>query len=88
MIKPHRVFRDRVTDLGKDANAYLRRRRQERKPFARVYYPGGRSVRQAAEGDSGKALFVAASHLIAVAGPSRTRRQQRRAAAANGENRE
>jgi hypothetical protein len=85
MIKPHRVFRERVSDLAGDANAYLRRRRHERKPFARVYYPGGRSAAQAPETDSGRALFLAASHLIEVAGPSRTRRQQRRAAAASEE---
>jgi hypothetical protein len=82
MIKPHRVFRDRVGDLAGDANAYLRRRRQERKPFARVHYPGGRSTAQPAETAAGSALFIAASHLIDVAGPPRTRRQQRRAAAA------
>jgi hypothetical protein len=81
VIKPHRLFRDRVSDLAGDANAYLRRRRQERKPFARVYYPGGRSAAQAAETEQGRALFLAASHLVEVAGPSRTRRQQRRAAA-------
>jgi hypothetical protein len=81
VIKPHRVFRERVSDLAGDANAYLRRRRQEREPFARVYYRGGRSAAQSAENEAGKALFVAASHLVEVAGPSRTRRQQRRAAA-------
>ena len=81
--KPHRIFRGKVGDLAGDANAYLRRRRQERKPFARVYYPGGRSSAQADDTDAGQALFLAASHLIEVAGPSRTRRQQRRAAASS-----
>ncbi len=75
--KPHR-FRDRVSDIAGEAAAYLRRRRLERKPFARVYYTGGRSAAHAAETDSGRALFVAASHLVEVAGPSLRRRQQRR----------
>ena len=74
---------DRVSDIAGEATAYLRRRRQERKPFARVYYPGGRSAAHTAETEAGKALFVAASHLIEAAGPPRTRRQQRKAAAAS-----
>lgn len=76
MVKPHRL-RDRVSDIAAEANAYLRRRRQEREPFARVYYPGGRSAAHSAETEGGRALFLAASHLIDAAGPSRTRRQQR-----------
>jgi hypothetical protein len=81
-VKPHRLFRERVSDLAGDANAYLRRRRQERKPFARIYYGEGRSTTQAAETEAGRALFLASSHLTVGAGPPRTRRQQRRAAAA------
>ncbi|MGZ5341888.1 MAG: hypothetical protein ACXWW8_02870 [Solirubrobacterales bacterium] len=83
MIKPYRLFRERVSDLAGDANAYLRRRRQERKPFARIYYEDGRSTGVAAETEAGRALFLAASHLVEAAGPPRTRRQQRRAAAAD-----
>jgi hypothetical protein len=74
MIKPHRLLRDRVTDIAGEANAYLRRRRQDKKPFARVYYSGGRSGAHPAGDPAGKALFEAASHVIAVAGPPRTRR--------------
>jgi hypothetical protein len=74
MIKPHRLIRERVTDIAGEANAYMRRRRQDKKPFARVYYAGGRSAAHPAEGPAGKALFEAASHVIAVAGPPRTRR--------------
>jgi hypothetical protein len=73
MIKPHRVFRERVTDIAGEASAYLRRRKQDRKPFARVYYEGGRSASHASETGAGQALFVAASHVIEVAGPPRRR---------------
>jgi hypothetical protein len=78
MIKPHRLMKERVTDLTGEASAYLRRRKQERKPFARVYYAEGRSAAHTAETEAGKALFVAASHLIEIAGPPLTRRQQKR----------
>lgn len=83
MPKPHRL-RDRVSDIASDGAAYLRRRRQERKPFARVYYPGGRSAAHAAETPSGRALFLAASHLIEAAGPPLKRRQSRRRAVNDG----
>lgn len=76
--KPHRV-RSRVSDIAGEAAAYLRRRRLEKKPFARVYYAGGRSAAHSAETESGRALFVAASHVIEAAGPPQTRRRQRRA---------
>ena len=42
--KPHRVLLDRVSGYADEAAAYLRRRRTTRQPFARVYYPGGRSA--------------------------------------------
>jgi hypothetical protein len=74
MIKPHRLLRDRMTDIAGEANAYLRRKRQDRQPFARVYYAGGRSAAHPAEDPAGKALFQAASHVIEVAGPPRARR--------------
>ncbi len=80
MIKPHRLIRDRVTDITGEGAAYLRRRRQDRKPFARVYYPGGRSASHVADGEAGKALFTAASHVVSVAGPPRTRRERTRGA--------
>lgn len=79
-MKRHRLLRDRVTDIAAEANAYLKRRRQERKPFARLYYPGGQSAAEAAESEPGRALFLAASHAIEAAGPPRTRRQRRAAA--------
>ena len=78
MIKPHRIVRDRVTDLTGDASAYLRRRKLEKKPFARLYYPGGRSAAHGSDTETGKALFTAASHVIEVAGPPLTRRRQKR----------
>jgi hypothetical protein len=65
--KPHRVLIDRVSGYADEAAAYMRRRRASRRPFARLYYPGGRSHDQA-EGAAGAELFVAAGRLIEVAG--------------------
>ena len=42
--KPHRVLIDRMSGYADEAAAYLRRRRHLRKPFARTYYPCGRSM--------------------------------------------
>jgi hypothetical protein len=82
--KPHRTLLGRVSGYADEAAAYLRRRRAMRQPFARVYYPGGRSARYAPETDAGRALFEAAAALIEIAGPAprtqrlqRTQRQQR-----------
>ena len=67
--KPHRVLLDRVSGYADEAAAYLRRRRHLRKPFARTYYPGGRSLAFPEDSEAGKALFDAASRLIEVASP-------------------
>jgi hypothetical protein len=72
--KPHRVLLDRVSGYADEAAAYLRRRRHLRKPFARTYYPGGRSTDWSSDSEQGRALFLAASHLIEVAGPLRRAR--------------
>ena len=42
--KPHRAILDRVTGYADEASAFLRRRRLTRRPFARVYLPGGRGI--------------------------------------------
>jgi hypothetical protein len=75
--KPHRVLLDRVSGYADEAAAYLRRRRHIRKPFARVYYRGGRSAAVPADSDEGRAMFLAAAMLIEVAGPPRRPRQGR-----------
>jgi hypothetical protein len=67
--KPHRLLLDRVSGYADEAAAYLRRRRHLRKPFARAYYPGGRSLAFPEDSEAGKALFDAASRLIEVASP-------------------
>ena len=67
--KPHRVLLERVSGYADEAAAYLRRRRHLRKPFARTYYPGGRSLAFPEDSDAGKDLFEAASRLIEVASP-------------------
>lgn len=70
--KPHRVLLDRVSGYADEAAAYVRRRRAARRPFARLYYTGGRAADHAADTTAGAELFVAAGRLIEVAG-KRTR---------------
>ena len=72
--KPHRLLLERVSGYADEAAAYIRRRRHLRKPFARTYYHGGRSASFPPESDHGKAMFLAASRLIEVGGPSRRTR--------------
>jgi hypothetical protein len=66
--KPHRVLLNRVSGYADEAAAYMRRRRVARRPFARLYYAGGRSSDHAADTEAGGELFVAAGRLIEVAG--------------------
>jgi hypothetical protein len=70
--KPHRLLLERVSGYADEAAAYLRRRRHLRKPFARTYYPGGRSLAFPEDSEAGMALFDAASRLIEVANPKRS----------------
>ena len=62
--KPHRILLDRVSAYADEAAAYMRRRKVTRKPFARLYYPGGRSAAHSPETESGRALFLAAAKLL------------------------
>jgi hypothetical protein len=66
--KPHRVLLDKVSGYADEAAAYMRRRRVSRRPFARLYYAGGRSADHAADSDHGTALFEASAELIDLAG--------------------
>jgi hypothetical protein len=66
--KPHRVLLDRVSSYADEAAAYMRRRRASRRPFARLYYRGGRAVDHADNAEAAAELFVAAGRLIEVAG--------------------
>ena len=66
--KPHRVLLDRVSGYADEAAAFMRRRRIARRPFARLYYGGGRSAEHATDSAAGAELFVAAGRLIEVAG--------------------
>jgi hypothetical protein len=65
--KPHRLFLDRVSGYADEAAAFMRRRRVARRPFARLYYAGGRSSDHAGDSTAGAELFVAAGRLIEVA---------------------
>jgi len=69
--KPHRVLLDRVSGYADEAAAYMRRRRASRRPFARLYYPGGRSHDHAENAAAGAELFAAAGRLIEIAGKRR-----------------
>jgi hypothetical protein len=76
--KPHRVLLDRVSAYADEAAAYMRRRRVSRRPFARLYYSGGRAADHAADSQSGGELFVAAGRLIEVAGRDRGQGERER----------
>jgi len=65
--KPHRAILDRVTGYADEASAFLRRRRLTRRPFARIYLPGGRGIALCAETEEGRELFLAASRVIDAA---------------------
>lgn len=67
--KPHRAIVDRVSGYADEASAFLRRRRLTRRPFARVYVAGGRSISCSADTDEGRALFLAASKVIDASRP-------------------
>lgn len=69
--KPHRVLLDRVSGYADEAAAYMRRRRISRKPFARLYYPGGRAVEYQADSTAGAELFAAAAAVIDLTGKGR-----------------
>lgn len=71
--KPHRVLLERFSGYADEAAAYMRRRRVARRPFARLYYAGGRSADHAADTVAGAELFVAAGRLIELAGEGRRR---------------
>ena len=64
--KPHRILLDRVSGYADEAAAYMRRRRADRKAFARLYYPRGASA-EVGGSEQGAELFVAAGRLIEVA---------------------
>jgi hypothetical protein len=69
--KPHRVLLDRVSGYADEAAAYMRRRRIQRKPFARLYYAGGRATEYPADSTAGAELFVAANAVIDLAAKPR-----------------
>ena len=68
MQKPHRILLERFSGYADEAAAFMRRRRISRQPFARLYYPHGRSADHAQDSRRGAELFVAAGRLIEVAG--------------------
>jgi hypothetical protein len=68
VAKPHRVLLGRVSGYADEGAAYMRRRRVSRRPFARLYYPNGRSSDHAGDSAAGAELFAAAGGLIEIAG--------------------
>jgi hypothetical protein len=71
--KPHRILLDRVSGYADEAAAYMRRRRISRKPFARLYYAGGRSTEIPADSTAGAELFVAAGAIVDLTAPKKRR---------------
>jgi hypothetical protein len=67
VAKAHRVLLERFSGYADEAAAYLRRRRATRRPFARVYYRGGRSAAHESDTEPGRALFLAAAKAIDAA---------------------
>jgi hypothetical protein len=65
--KPHRALIGRVSGYADEASAFLRRRRLNRQPFARVYVSGGRAISCDTTTDEGRELFAAASRVIDAA---------------------
>ncbi len=68
MPKVHRVLMDRVSGYADEAGAFMRRRRMHRRTFARLHYPGGRSIEHPLDSSTGGELLAAAEDLVAVAG--------------------
>ncbi len=67
MDKPHRLILDRASAYVAEAQAYLRRRKETRRPFAQVAWGGGRGARYDGEDEHGRALFLPAAELIELA---------------------
>ena len=67
MPKAHRLFLGRVSAYAEEAQAFLRRRRINRRPFARVHYQGGASAAFDPDTEAGRELFRAAARLIDAA---------------------
>jgi hypothetical protein len=67
MQKPHRVVIGHLAGYADEAAAYLRRRRVTRQPFVRLWWSGERGAALDAASEEGRALFLAASHLIDLA---------------------
>jgi len=72
--KPHRILFTRVSGYADEAQAYMRRRRKLRRPFARVQWQSGRSEAFDPETSEGRELFRAAAHLIDIAGDAAERK--------------
>jgi hypothetical protein len=65
--KPHRAILERVSSYADEAAAFLRRRRETRRPFARVYTAGGGARACSAETEEGRTLFLAAARVLEAA---------------------
>jgi hypothetical protein len=72
--KPHRILLERFSGYADEAAAYMRRRRIQRKPFARLYYAGGRAAEFPADSGAGGELFVAAAAIIDLTGKGSRKR--------------
>jgi hypothetical protein len=59
--KPHRFLLDRVNSYGEEGKAYLRRRKMRSRPFARVWFRGGREIALEPEHAAARLTAVASS---------------------------
>ena len=66
-MKPHRLILGSAGWLAAELEAFRRRRRLARQPFARVHYADGRGATYGADSPAGRALFRAAASLIDAA---------------------
>lgn len=72
MPKVHRVLLDRVSGYADEAGAFMRRRRLNRRTYARVYYPGGRALEHPLDSPVGRQMLAASEELVSVAGEKRS----------------
>lgn len=68
MPKPQRTLRGRIATYREEATAFLRRRQEDRKPFVRLYFSGGRGRSLDPESGEAQPLLAVAGALIEAAG--------------------
>lgn len=65
--KPHRIMVERVSGYVAEAGAFVRRRRENRRPYARIGFADGRAVEHEPGTPAGDRIQSAADELIELA---------------------